>query len=370
MIIKSPLLQRLDKGIAAAASPLRSAPLKAQRAILLARHGDLAGARGDLTALHQQAFQHPHAEVSAWLQLAEGLMSYYSDLSDGAPDKIRRAKSLAKSAGLTEVEGLASAWLAMFAYVNQDIEGVVRHARECLELSSRNDHAARGRLAIALALTHDDAELAQSARGWYAEARKHASSEGDDASLSALMFNMAAMRTNRARHHVLSQSTSGSVTELMMAAESFKHYDQAVGVSSKAELTPLLRAQVLSLNGEFAAAAAIYEQHLPQAMSLGMTRLTCDYLADLAWCRVHTGQLEQALQQARRAEQELDPSCHLNDRASTHSRLAQVHAALGDTESAQRHAAQAATHWQAVAEQHRHWAAALAEAGLSQPPST
>ncbi len=129
-----------------------------------------------------------------------------------------------------------------------------------------------------------------------------------------------------------------------MGADSIRNDDRAVGVSSKVDLAPLLQAQLLALAGEFAQAQSLYEPHLPQALSQGLTRMGGDYLADLAWCGVNNGQPEQALQHARRAEQELDPRCHLNDRASAHSRLAQVHAALGDEAEAERHAGLAARH--------------------------
>ena len=367
IVIKSRLLQRLDKDVAGAASPLRSAPLRAQRAILLARHGDLNSARAQLTELHQLAFQHSTPELGAWVQLAEGLMSFYSDLSDGAPDKVQRAKSVARAAGLREVDGLASAWLAQFAFVSHDFDALVRHARDCLDLTEAGEHSSRSRLALAVALAYDEAEVPASAKAWYAEARRHASAEGDDATLSAIMFNMTMMRITRSRYQVLSRASAGPITELLMGADSIRNYDRAVGVSSKVDLAPLLQAQLLALSGEFSQAQSLYEQHLPQALSQGLTRMGGDYLADLAWCRVNNGQPEQALQHARRAEQELDPSCHLNDRASAHSRLAQVHASLGDEAEAKRHAALAARHWQEVAGQQQRWQAVLAEAGLSNP---
>ena len=57
--IKSRLLSRLDAEIAAASSHTQGACARAQRALLLARHGHMDAAREALTALHQLAFQHP-----------------------------------------------------------------------------------------------------------------------------------------------------------------------------------------------------------------------------------------------------------------------------------------------------------------------
>ncbi|WP_077036711.1 hypothetical protein [Pelomonas sp. KK5] len=366
--IRSRLLQRLEQEIAAAGSPLRAAPLAARRAILLIRHGESAAARAQLTELHQLGFSHPQSGIAGWLQLAEGLMSFYADLGDGGFDKLQRAEALARAARQPELEALACAWLAMLSYLRQDIEAVARHARRCLDIAAPDDHASRGRLAIALALAHDECD--QPAQPWYANARRHAMQDGDDAALSALMFNMAAMRASRARYGVLSGGLVGSGVPmaLMAGAQSAQHYDRAIGVAVKDGLTPLVQAQVLAINGDHAGAQALYEQHLPEAMSQGLARLNSVYLSDLAWCRIKTGQKAQALQQAQRAELEIDPACHLNDRAATHARLAQVYAELNQQGASTRHAEEAERLWQAVAAQQQRWAQLLAENGLSSPP--
>lgn len=132
--IKSRLLKQLDQEIAAAPTPMRSAGLRAKRAMLLARHGALAQARESLTALHQLAFQHPHPEIGAWLHMAEGLMSYYNGFgSQQAQDKIQRALAIARSTeGLVELRVLCCAWLAQLAYVRHDPEALLAHAADCL----------------------------------------------------------------------------------------------------------------------------------------------------------------------------------------------------------------------------------------------
>lgn len=363
---KSRLLRRLDAQIATASGQLQSAGLRAQRAVLLARHGQLAEAREELTALHQLSFQHPNSQLGAWLHFAEGLMSYFTDFGSAAREKIQRAQAIAKLAELKEVEALAAAWLCHLAYVRHDIDAVVGHAQACLQLAEPDHHAARVRVAIALGLAHHFANQPEAAQAWYGQARQHASAEGDDASQSALMYNMAEMRTAHVRRASLAHP-SRPVPELLLGADSIKHYDAAVGGSAMAELTPVLRAQVLTVQGDFAQAQALYEQHLPQAMSKGLTRLGSSLLADLAWCRCNLGQREHALQQAREAEIELDPACDVDDRAATHSRLAQIYGLLGDAAAAKRHAASAAAEWVEFAAQQQAWARALEVAGLSRP---
>lgn len=361
--IKSRLLNRLDANIAQAKDLTPQACLKVQRALLFARHGRMAEAREQLTGLHQLAFQHPNPEIGAWLHYAEGMMSYYTDFSSAAQEKIARAKSVAGSVAQTELAALCAAWLAQLAYVRHQPTEMLQHARECDALAAANHHAARYRLCTVMGLAHHYADQSTAAQTWYAKARGHASAEGDDALLSALMFNTAEMRTAQTRRESLSRVVPGNVG-LLLGADSIRHYDAAVGVSAMPGLTSVLRAQVLTVGGEFAQAQALYEAHLPQAMSAGLSRLGSSLLADLAWCRVNTGQQAQALQQAREAESELDPACDIDDRAATHSRLAQVYAALGDAVAAERHATSAAAEWREFAAEQAAWAQALAAAGL------
>ena len=131
------------------------------------------------------------------------------------------------------------------------------------------------------------------------------------------------------------------------------------------ELRPVLRAQVLTMQGGFDEARQLYEEHLPQAMSLGLERLGSSLLSDLAWCRANLGQHEHALHQAREAEIELDPDCELDDRAITHSRLAQTFRLLGEIADADRHQALADEAWQQFADQQRQWRDLLGASGLT-----
>lgn len=367
MPIRSRLLQQLDAQIAGAPSQLEAACLRAHRAMLLARHGHLTPARELLTELHQLAFQHPNPRLGALLHLAEGLMSYYTDFGAAARDKVQRAQALARSTGQHEVEMLATAWMAHLAYTAHDLQGLIEQAKACLSAVRPDEHQALARLSTSLGLALHFANRWDLAQAWYASVRRHAGAEGDDAMQSALMYNMAEMRTAQMRHESLAYPTRPR-PDLLLGADSVRHYDAAVGGSAMSELTPLLRAQVLVMQGEYASAAELYQKYLPQAMGRGLSRLGSNLQADLAWCRVQMGQHEQALAQARDAELELDPRCDVDDRAATHSRLSQVYEALGDAERSRQHAQLAQREWAEFSAQQAHWAERLEAAGLGRPP--
>ncbi|MCV2361531.1 hypothetical protein LNV08_21420 [Paucibacter sp. TC2R-5] len=363
MSIKSRLLKRLDAEIAASTGAAQSASLKVQCAVLFVRHGQMSRAREDLTALHLLAFQHPNPEIAAWLHYAEGLMSYYTDFSSAAQEKVVRAHAMAKAAGLSELSVLCCAWLAQFAYLRHDLPEMLAQVRACDAQAKPDDHDARYRLCTVLGLAHDLTGRPDLSRDWYAKARAHAQAEGDDASLSALMYNMAATRAAQVRRDALSQGLVKR-SGLLLGADSIRHYDAAVGGSVLSDLTPVLCAQILTVEGDYAQARALFEEHLPQTMVTGLARWGSSLLADLAWCRVNLGQSEMGLQQALEAESELGGLTDADDKASTHSRLAQVFAALGDKAKAARHEELATQCWSTFAQQQQAWAQALSDSDL------
>ncbi len=365
MSLKSRLWRQLDAAIEAAPEPLQRATLRAQRAVLMARHGREDQARDELSALHMQAFQSPNSALSAWLHYAEGLTSYFSDMGSNAADKLRRAEAAAQAQGLAELQALAAAWQAYMAFVRHDVKALAAHAQGARRLAVPGHHAALGRLAIVLGIAHDFAGTEYSP-AWYAEARRHASAEGDDASQSALIYNMTAMRVARLRRQHLDSPTQ-AMPEHLLGADSVAHYDAAVDVAVLPHLTPLLRAQLLVLQGDYAQAQALYAEHLPPARARGLARLGSSLLAEVAWCRVNLGEPELALQQAQDAEQELDLATDADDRAASLSRLAQVYVALGRREQADGLTQRAAAEWSQVKREQAEWTGVLTAAGLLKP---
>jgi hypothetical protein len=370
--LRSRLAQRLDAEIASAAAvPARAAALQAQRAILWLRHGREAEAREELDRLHARALVHPRVELAAWLHLAEGLWAYFGAFGGGARERVRRARVMASAAGLKPLQAVADAWLAQMDFVGRDIEGLITHAQAALAALQPDDHGAAFRVATALASAWSLAGGEAAASPWYAWARQHAIAEGDDAGLAALLYNQTQMRALRIRHAALS-GMPGEAPAALLGIESIGHYDDAVGGSARGDLTPLLRAQLLTVQGDFAEAATLLEAQLPAATAAGLARLGGSLLADLAWCWAHTGDLQRARALADQAAVEVlaedRPSCDIDELAVLHARLAQVYAKLREDALAAREGDAAAAAWARDAAQRRDWAARLEAAGLGSPP--
>jgi hypothetical protein len=82
---RSRLMAKLDAAIVAAGNPIEAKCLRAERAGLLARQGQLEAAKAVIDELNAQLAWHPNTPLLAWLALAEGLHGYYSALGRAAP---------------------------------------------------------------------------------------------------------------------------------------------------------------------------------------------------------------------------------------------------------------------------------------------
>jgi hypothetical protein len=364
---KSRLLSKLDAAIAAAPNPIEAKCLHAERAALLARQGQLEAARALIDELGAQLAWQPNTPLRAWLALAEGLHGYYSALGRGAQASIENAYTLTQGHAplLQRLHGLAAAWLANMAFANDDMPRMAALVREALTATAPEHHGARARATLVAAYAYHFAADNPRAMPWYEASRRHAIAEGDETHLSALMHNQAWMRASQARLALLFEGDGGDAARghalghALLGAESIGHYDAGVGTASLGSLVPMLRAQVLTAQGRWAEALALFDAHFDAALTDGLTRLAPCLLADRAWCEWHQERAGKARVLAAAAEQALTQACDTDDRAMASARLAQVAAALGDAAAAQRHRQAAQTHYAAHRDQQQRIVALL-----------
>jgi tetratricopeptide (TPR) repeat protein len=360
------LLERLDALIALDPDSFEADCARAERACYLARQGHCDTAASELDLLRQRYEVRPHPAISTWLSLADGLMSHFTDMGVPARDKMRRAHALSAAGRLMPLHALSAAWLAHMDDTRMDVDSMVRHLGQALHLAQPDHHAARSRANLVAAQALHMAGRLDLAMPWYQRARTHANTEGDDATISAIMFNMASIRATNLRQVALTgQGNAMEGIYALMSTEATVSFDARTGSVSAMPLLPLLRAQILALQGEPAQALAVYEAHLDSAP--GMSRMHCANLADQAWCRSQVGQLDAAKADALAAEASLGSDTQLDDRAATHSRCAQVFAALGDSAQAQRHSELAAPLWNDYRAMQQHVIDALSRMGPNGP---
>jgi tetratricopeptide (TPR) repeat protein len=346
----SRLLTRLNTDIAAERNPFRADLLRAERAAYLARQGQLEEAKSDLAELHLRYDSRPNIEMSAWVSLAESLVSFLSDMGPGAMDKMRRARALSQAAGFARIHSLSSAWLAHYEYTTFDLELMAQHLAESLRLAPPDFHTARSRANLVVGQALHLAGQMELAAPWYKRARDHAVAEGDEATTSALMHNMSWLRMHAHRQEVLTGAMAGLAgSHARIGLESTVQYDHLQGLSGLDPLKPILLAQIFALEGKAAESLALFDEYLSTQPG-GVSRLQCSWLADRAWCLVELGQDDEARTAVREVEVNIQADTQIDDRAATHSRLAQVFTKLGNAAEAERHLGLADSAWQEFAQ--------------------
>jgi len=147
-----------------------------------------AQADADMATLRGRYEGKPRAAISAWLHLAEGLRSHYTDLGHAARDKIQRAHALSAAAGL-DVDSVPLRGMARASGLSAHGQPRRLHGTQArrLQLAAPEDHAAQSRANLVVAQALDEAGRFDLARPWYDQAHHHATTEGDDATLSAMM---------------------------------------------------------------------------------------------------------------------------------------------------------------------------------------
>ena len=367
----SRLLRRLNAAIAGAKSQYDADCAHAERACYLARQGDFAQASRTITTLRRRYASQPDAAMSVWLNLAEGLVSYYSELGPIAHDKVMRAHALSAASGLAQLTALTAAWLAQMNFSRHDVAQVARCASASLKLSEPTHHAARARACLVVAQALHGAGRWYLAAPWYTRARVHATAEGDELSISALMHNMVGMRLDNYRQAVLTgRGDPREAQSGLVGLESSENFDILFGTSTLEPLRPMLRARFLSLQQRTAEALKVYDEHFPVSVASEIARMASDMLSDIAWCRLKQGDTVRARSDAVAAEQSLTPRTQVDERAATHTRLASVDRELGESSEANRHAQLADAAWSEFEALQRQFVALLADMTESGSPAT
>lgn len=338
---------RLEAEIAGAATVMAADCKRAELAGYHARLGRFDEARSTLAALHQRYDPQPNVAISSWVNLVEGLIGHFSDMDPAARDKVLRAHALSTAGGLTSMRALSAAWLANMDYCRLDVIAMSEHVRESfrLSISTQDEVRSRACMVVAQAL-HLSGKYTQSVV-WYRRAKLHANRSGDDATLGAVLHNMAWLHMATMRQEKFTGAVnSTSASFALVSAESTKNFDEIFGVRTLSSLVPILRAQVLSLKGQAAEALTLYKAHLADTHFRGAMRFRANLLADQAWCQILVGDLAGALQNATAAVSDLCLEVQIDDLAAAHTRLSQVFSALGNLNDAVRHSFSAAKAWE------------------------
>jgi hypothetical protein len=170
--------------------------------------------------------------------------------------------------------------------------------------------------------------------------------ETDDATMGVITFTMAGHRSNHVFHaSILGDQDIEEARRTQAWIDASVNFDRWVGTVSQTAFMEMFRAQVFSAQHEHAKAQAQYAAYLDEACAQGLEHMRAAYVADQAWCRFHTGDLDGARLDAAAAAALIIPGMYVEDAAVACGRLAQVYEALADDSAARNYRALAKDHW-------------------------
>lgn len=333
--MSSRFLAVLDNQVAETSDKFVRRGLLAERSAYQARLGEISLARDELEIVRAENNVEPHARVTILINIADGIINYYQDMSPVANDRYQRARALAIASGQVELQARTDSLIALLEYGLHHFERMFWHLEEAAKKSSSDDKETLCRICMIIAQTLHLANSYDLAVDWYKKSKKLANEGHDDASMSALLHNMASIWAVNWRNSELGKiATKDSPKVARIGADSTFNFDNIIGSSALAALTPLMKAQILSLECKYDEALKVYTAVLPNLSLKALGGWKSWLVADMAWCSLKSGHIEDARAGFERALAEPSDTHHLDDNAATLSRLSEGLAMLGENELA------------------------------------
>ena len=320
--------------MAAEADPVRALMLAAEHAALLARHGFQDEAEAALAEVRRRHDTRPHPVLTPLVNLADGIVTHYTLGTAHSVQKMRRAHALARASRHAPTQALVSAWLAHCLWNQHDLDGALPHIREALALAAPDDHRARSRVGLVVAEIIALSGDTWTAERWFAVARGHAASAGDDATKSALAFNLLTVQALLLRDAVLGGLKAVAPRRAELHEAISRNVDRALGVQVD-DLTLRVRATLMSLLDRPAESLALFEERRQLALASAPRsphHVEPVWQAHEAWSLARVGRVEEGAVRVLGAVAGLLPATHLDDVATVHTLAARV---LADADPAQ-----------------------------------
>jgi hypothetical protein len=287
-----------------------------------AAHGKTDEALIAIKNVRSQFGKDLHINVASWLMLAEGVLHYFHAKVPEAYDRIRRAYGLAIALRNDSAFPICAAWMAHIEFEACKYSEMAKHLEESILTARPEDHQAIARSSLILAVAYHVAGDFEKSRPWYEKARLNAAAEGDDATVSATLHNMASIRASNVR---LEDSFGGNAEKetrrVSLETASSLTYDYAIGHNGLNFLARMLEGLVLTVDKRYLDAFKILDSISTEQLP---TRLKPLVLIDKAWSLAKIGEQPRAWSIAKEAEGSLAFVTEPDDLAYINSRLSQL----------------------------------------------
>lgn len=318
----SRLLATLNEQAEKTTDPLIWARTVCRAAAHYARHGMSPQALRAIGVVRDHYGANLDPEVASWLMLAEGVLHYFKANTKDAYDRIRRAYGLAVALQTESALPVCAAWMALVEFHDCEYIKMSSHIEEALVTARPEDHAAHARAALVLADAYHLAGSYTLARPWYEKARLRSADDGDNATLSAMLYNVAAIRAANVRlNDTFGIDSASEAHRAGMEIASSRHYDHAIDSHGLAFLSLLLRGLLKTVSKNF-------EEALQLFGTIDISKLQYQMLSplyvDMAWCMANMGRAEDATLHLSMAINNMGLLFEADDKAYVNSRISQI----------------------------------------------
>lgn len=328
----SRLLNNLNAQAGKARDPVVWAMAVCRAASHFAAHGKTEEAVTAIKVVRGQFGKDLHFDIASWLMLAEGVLHYYKAEIPEAYDRIRRAYGLAIALRNNSAFPSCAAWMAHLEFDMCRYADMATHLQETFATAKYRDHQAIARASLVLAIAYHTAGDFERARPWYERARLNAAAEGDNATVSATLHNMASFRASNVRLVDTFGGDAQTETKRVTLEASSSHvYDFAIGNKGLDFLARMLNGLIATIDRRFENALEAFE---PIEIGKVPDRLQPLILVDQAWCQLNLDHPVIGLDLAKSAGSKLPSVKDDDDLAYIHSRIRQIALACAQPELA------------------------------------
>jgi tetratricopeptide (TPR) repeat protein len=184
-------LNRLRGELQTASGAAHRAEVGARVAAQLARLGQFDESRSIIQALRADFGDGRDGRVTVWIMVAEGLTHFYQDLSPLALDRLMRAQALGFALKYSPIIAFASAWKAHIEFELSNFDAMVNSLVSSMNHAASDDHDSLARVSMVICNSFLVCGCQSEADVWFFKGRNHAISNGDQASVEALLYNRA-----------------------------------------------------------------------------------------------------------------------------------------------------------------------------------
>lgn len=258
----SPLMQRLAQQLREEQDEYKQAEIVARQAAYHARIGEFEEARALIAKVRLRFGDGRSGRVTALVMVAEGLLAHYEELSSHSRDRLMRAQLLGDVMRDQQIIALASAWRAHVEYESSSFDIAAHALRKAISAADKDDHAARARCCMVLYNALVFVGERDSAQEYFLIGRSHAISDGDQASIDALLHNKA---TYGVAHLWVQKclgvpSTEKQLQLTRVEVESSRNLQQLVRIGAHEAYIDLSECNLCVLEGRFGAALDLLDK--------------------------------------------------------------------------------------------------------------